>query len=93
MTIFGLPSCSVQKSSRRDIGASTVAQICYLWLALTHRSDGCGQQGSRVLIVAYVKQRPVPMDRLARLKAKVKGKISSGVVKVDSAFCHLVSSL
>ena len=46
-----------------------------------------------MLIEAYVKHRPIPMDRLARLKAKVKGKISSGVGIGDSAFCHLVSSL
>ena len=46
-----------------------------------------------MLIEAYVRQRPVQVDGLARLKAKVKGKISSGVGKVDSAFCHLVSSL
>lgn len=46
-----------------------------------------------MLIEAYVKKRPVLMDRLARLKAKVKGKISSGVGKVNSAFCHFVSSL
>ena len=34
-----------------------------------------------MLIEAYVKQRPVPMDRLAGLKAKIKGKTSSGVGK------------